>query len=127
MSLSIAASGKGGVGKTTFCALLVRFLIQAGKGPVLAVDADPNSNLGALLGMEPEQKIADLREDMIATDKSRRRGLVLHYPKAAAKRDVSTTDRLSNDLVEEVFFRAGCEQLAVELSAFSDHVLSADV
>jgi len=63
MSLSIAASGKGGVGKTTFCALLVRYLIEAGKGPVLAVDADPNSNLGALLGMEPEKKIADLRED----------------------------------------------------------------
>lgn len=63
MPLSIAASGKGGVGKTTFCALLVRYLIETGKGPVLAVDADPNSNLGALLGMEPEQKIADLRED----------------------------------------------------------------
>jgi len=63
MSLSIAASGKGGVGKTTFCALLVRYMIEAGKGPILAVDADPNSNLGALLGMEPEGKIADLRED----------------------------------------------------------------
>lgn len=63
MSLSIATSGKGGVGKTTVCALLVRYLIEAGKGPVLAVDADPNSCLGALLGMEPEKKIADLRED----------------------------------------------------------------
>ena len=63
MPLSIATSGKGGVGKTTFCALLVRYLIEAGKGPILAVDADPNSNLGALLGMEPEGKIADLRED----------------------------------------------------------------
>ena len=62
MSLSIAASGKGGVGKTTVCALLVRYLIEAGKGPVLAVDADPNSSLGSLLGMEPEKKIADLRE-----------------------------------------------------------------
>ena len=63
MSLSIAASGKGGVGKTTVCALLVRYLIEAGKGPVLAVDADPNSSLGLLLGMEPEKKIADLREE----------------------------------------------------------------
>lgn len=63
MSLSIAASGKGGVGKTTLCALLVRYLVETGKGPVLAVDADPNSSLGALLGMEPERKIADLRED----------------------------------------------------------------
>ncbi|NIA06299.1 MAG: AAA family ATPase [Actinobacteria bacterium] len=63
MPLSIAASGKGGVGKTTFCALLVRYMIEVGKSPILAVDADPNSNLGALLGMEPEGKIADLRED----------------------------------------------------------------
>ena len=63
MPLSIAASGKGGVGKTTFCALMVRYLIEAGKGPILAVDADPNSCLGLLLGMEPERKIAELRED----------------------------------------------------------------
>ena len=63
MPLSIAASGKGGVGKTTFCALMVRYLIEAGRGPVLAVDADPNASLGTLLGMEPERRIADLRED----------------------------------------------------------------
>ncbi len=64
MSLSIAASGKGGVGKTTLCALLVRYFIEVGKKPVLAVDADPNSTLGALLGMEPETKIGDIREDI---------------------------------------------------------------
>ena len=64
MSLSIAASGKGGVGKSTLCALLVRYFIEMGKKPVLAVDADPNSSLGALLGMEPERKIGDIREDI---------------------------------------------------------------
>ncbi len=64
MSLSIAASGKGGVGKSTLCALLVRYFIEMGKKPVLAVDGDPNSSLGALLGMEPERKIGDLREDI---------------------------------------------------------------
>ena len=64
MSLSIAASGKGGVGKTTLCALLVRYFIEMGKKPVLAVDGDPNSSLGALLGMEPERKIGDLREEV---------------------------------------------------------------
>ena len=51
------------MGKTTLSALLVRYLIEAGKGPILAVDADPNANLGALLGMPEEKKIADLRED----------------------------------------------------------------
>ncbi len=64
MSLSIAASGKGGVGKSTLCALLVRYFIEMGKKPVLAVDGDPNSCLGALLGMEPERKIGDIREDI---------------------------------------------------------------
>ena len=64
MSLSIAASGKGGVGKSTLCALLVRYFIEMGKKPVLAVDGDPNSTLGALLGMEPELKIGDIREDI---------------------------------------------------------------
>lgn len=63
MSLIIAASGKGGVGKTSICALLVRYFVEAGKCPVLAVDADPNSTFGALLGIEPEKKIGDLRED----------------------------------------------------------------
>ena len=63
MSLIIAASGKGGVGKTTTCALLVRYFIEAGMRPVLAVDADPNSTLGDLLGMGPEKKIGDLREE----------------------------------------------------------------
>ena len=64
MSLSIAASGKGGVGKSTLCALLVRYFVEMGKKPVLAVDGDPNSTLGALLGMEPELKIGDIREDI---------------------------------------------------------------
>ncbi len=64
MSLSIVSSGKGGVGKTTLCALLVRYFIELGKKPVLAVDADPNSTLGALLGMEPEIKIGDIREEI---------------------------------------------------------------
>lgn len=64
MTLSIATSGKGGVGKTTLCALLVRYFIEAGKKPILAVDADPNFTLGALLGMEPERRIGDIREEI---------------------------------------------------------------
>ena len=41
----IAVSGKGGVGKTTLCGLLIQYLCDTGKKPVLAVDADANSNL----------------------------------------------------------------------------------
>lgn len=41
----IAVSGKGGTGKTTISSLIIRSLIEEGKTPVLAVDADPNANL----------------------------------------------------------------------------------
>ena len=47
-------SGKGGVGKTTLCGLLIQYLCESGKGPVLAVDADANSNLNEVLGVEVE-------------------------------------------------------------------------
>ena len=58
----IAVAGKGGVGKTTISALLVRHL-TAIKSPVLAIDADPNSNLGTLLGIKHKETIADIREE----------------------------------------------------------------
>jgi CO dehydrogenase maturation factor len=61
----VACSGKGGVGKTTIAALLVRYLIEQGKnGPILAVDADPNSNLNELLGASVTSTIGDARELM---------------------------------------------------------------
>lgn len=62
MTLSIAVAGKGGTGKTTFAALLVRVLVERGIRPVLAVDADPNANLGEALGVEPGTTLADIRE-----------------------------------------------------------------
>ena len=46
----IAVSGKGGVGKTTLCGLLIQYLCESGKRPVLAVDADANANLNEVLG-----------------------------------------------------------------------------
>ncbi|MHC5059443.1 MAG: nucleotide-binding protein [Planctomycetota bacterium] len=62
MGFSVAVAGKGGTGKTTFSALLVRALVEAGVRPVLAVDADPNSCLAEALGVETETALADLRE-----------------------------------------------------------------
>ena len=52
MSWTLAITGKGGAGKTTFAALAVRWLTENGWGPVLAVDADPNICLDALLGVQ---------------------------------------------------------------------------
>ena len=62
MTVSIAVAGKGGTGKTTFSALLVRSLVEAGVRPVLAVDADPNSCLAEALGVGQGSVLADIRE-----------------------------------------------------------------
>lgn len=64
MAKTIAISGKGGTGKTTLAALMVRTLLGTKSGAVLAVDADANACLGTVLGVEPEGTIADLREDV---------------------------------------------------------------
>lgn len=61
----IAVSGKGGTGKSTLAALIVRECIRRMGRPVLAVDADPNSTLGGKLGLEAECTIGDLREDAL--------------------------------------------------------------
>ena len=60
----IAVSGKGGVGKTTLCGLLIQYLCETGKKPVLAVDADANSNLNEVLGVEPGITLGELREEI---------------------------------------------------------------
>jgi CO dehydrogenase maturation factor len=65
MSKVIAFAGKGGVGKTTVASLVVRSLSKSGKTPILAVDADPNSNLGETLGLEVTSTIGDIREDFM--------------------------------------------------------------
>lgn len=59
----IAVSGKGGTGKTTLAAIILRWLVQARQTPVLAVDADPNSTLPDKLGLPVEKTVGDLRED----------------------------------------------------------------
>lgn len=65
MTSMIAVAGKGGVGKTTCAALLVRALAAAGVRPVLAVDADPNANLHLLLGLPPPAPLGSLREELL--------------------------------------------------------------
>jgi CO dehydrogenase maturation factor len=60
MTKKIAVAGKGGTGKTTFAALLIRYLLEHQKRPVLAVDADPNANLNEVLGVELGETISDI-------------------------------------------------------------------
>lgn len=60
----IAVAGKGGVGKTTLCGLIIQYLCSHGKKPVLAVDADANSNLNEVLGVEVGATLGELREEI---------------------------------------------------------------
>ena len=64
MTKTIAMAGKGGTGKTTVAALLIKLLSQ--KGLVLAVDADPSTNLNLALGLslEDDKTVGRIREKM---------------------------------------------------------------
>lgn len=95
MAKTIAISGKGGTGKTTLAALMVRLLLGKSPQAVLAVDADANACLGAMLGVEPEGTIADLREDV-------------RKQNAPAEAGISKVDA----------FEMGCEQLLCEAKGF---------
>jgi CO dehydrogenase maturation factor len=61
---TIAISGKGGTGKSTIAALMVRWLSRHAPGSVLAVDADSNVNLNVLLGLEIKDTVGSIREEM---------------------------------------------------------------
>ena len=61
---TIAVAGKGGVGKTTTCGMIIDYLCKQGKGPLLVVDADANSNLNEVLGVEVDCTLGQIREEM---------------------------------------------------------------
>ena len=61
---TIAVAGKGGVGKTTTCGMLIDYLCKKKNGPVLVVDADANSNLNEVLGVEVDTSLGQIREEM---------------------------------------------------------------
>ncbi len=64
MTFLIAMAGKGGTGKTTVAAMVLRYLVEQGKTPVLAVDADANSNFNDVLGLTVEHTVGEAREEM---------------------------------------------------------------
>ena len=70
MSYTIAVAGKGGTGKTTLCGFMIDYLCRSGKGPILAVDADANSNLNEVLGEKVEVTLGDIREEIARSEGS---------------------------------------------------------
>jgi CO dehydrogenase maturation factor len=75
MTITIAFAGKGGTGKTTIAALLTNNLIQHVSGPLLAIDADPSTNLHLALGLPMPATVGDIREDMADNDASSQLGI----------------------------------------------------
>ncbi len=69
MTTTIAIAGKGGSGKTTIAALLIKLLSQ--KGAVLAIDADPATNLNLALGLPLNDTVGKVREEMAAKVRAR--------------------------------------------------------
>ena len=68
LTQTIAVAGKGGVGKTTISGMIIDRLIRQKKGPILVVDADANSNLNEVLGVEVETTLGAIREEMAQSE-----------------------------------------------------------
>ena len=94
MPHTIAVAGKGGVGKTTTCGMLIDYLCKKKSGPVLVVDADANSNLNEVLGVEVETSLGAIREEMAQAE------LKGTIPKGMTKADYAEL-KFNSALVEE--------------------------
>jgi len=66
---TIAVAGKGGVGKTLISALLINHLVRRNSGAVLAIDADPSTNLHLALGVDIDfdalETVGEIREETL--------------------------------------------------------------
>ncbi|MBN1964612.1 MAG: AAA family ATPase [Anaerolineae bacterium] len=65
MTTTIALAGKGGVGKTTISAMVIKYLMQTQPGAILAIDADPSANLNMVLGLDLDWTVGDIREGLL--------------------------------------------------------------
>ena len=65
MTTTIALAGKGGVGKSTIATMVIKYLVQTQTGSILAIDADPSSNLYMTLGLQLEWTVGDIREGLL--------------------------------------------------------------
>ncbi len=65
MTITIALAGKGGTGKTTVSAMIIKYLIKKQNAPILAIDADPSANLNMVLGVDLDSTVGAIREDML--------------------------------------------------------------
>jgi CO dehydrogenase maturation factor len=99
LTFIVAVAGKGGVGKSTLSALLIKVLAERTRTVVMAIDADPNSNLGDKLGIQVEHTIGELREDLLRKAEELSAGVSKHelvrYQMEMAKVEGSNFDLLT--------------------------------
>ena len=98
MTTTIAIAGKGGTGKTSIAALLIKLLSD--KGTVLAIDGDPSSNLHMALGLPLEETIGGIREGMLDS-------------KAVGKTGIPKPDYLELKVREALVESSGVDLLAM--------------
>ena len=91
---TVAVAGKGGVGKTTTCGMIIDYLCKKNKGPVLVVDADANANLNEVLGVEMETSLGQIREEIAHAE------LKGTIPKGMSKADYAEF-KFNSALIEE--------------------------
>ena len=94
MPHTIEVAGKGGVGKTTTCGMIINYLCKKNKGPVLVVDADANANLNEVLGVEMETSLGQIREEIAHAE------LKGTIPKGMSKADYAEF-KFNSALIEE--------------------------
>jgi CO dehydrogenase maturation factor len=99
MTYSIAVAGKGGTGKTTVCGLFLDYLVKMGKGPILAVDADANSNLNEVLGVEKQVSLGEIREEIARAELAENSPI----PPGMSKQEYANF-RFASALVEEASY-----------------------
>ncbi|MGI6218003.1 MAG: AAA family ATPase, partial [Coriobacteriales bacterium] len=97
MTQVIAVAGKGGTGKTTVTGMMIGHMCDKGLGPILAVDADANSNLNEVLGVEMPPTLGDIRE---IVERAEDEGENSPIPAGISKQDYLSY-RLSGALAEE--------------------------
>ena len=96
MTHTIAVAGKGGVGKTTTCGMIIDYLVKAKKTPILVVDADANSNLNEVLGVEVETTLGEIREEVARAEMAKNNPI----PPGVSKADYMEM-KFSRALIEE--------------------------
>jgi CO dehydrogenase maturation factor len=98
----LALCGKGGVGKTSIAALMIKLLAKGNHARILAIDADPAVGLAAALGVGVKKTVDDIRKDLITG-----------MDKAEPQRGADTIRRLDYEVFEALEQQDGYALLAI--------------